>query len=233
MSITSDIQRLEPGALIELFELDASALGGGHTYFHAGTNASRAPIVWQGLTYQALPIEARGFEFSGKGQLPRPTIKVANIGGSLGALAAAYSDLLGARLIRRRTLGRYLDAVNFTGGNASADPTAAFPDDVYIVDRKAAENTIYIEWELAASFDVAGVALPRRPLTQNICTWDYRVNDGVSACSYTGTLYFDATDTAVGTASADVCGKRLSSCRARHGNGSLPFGGFPGIGITR
>jgi lambda family phage minor tail protein L len=59
------------------------------------------------------------------------------------------------------------------------------------------------------------------------------VNDESSACSYTGTTYFDANDTPVATAGQDVCGKRLSSCQARFGTQPLPFGGFPGVGLTR
>jgi lambda family phage minor tail protein L len=234
VTIAQDIQKLEPGSLVELFVLDATALGGAVTRFHAGTNGLRTPVVWQGNTYTPLPVEAAGFEFSGKGQLPRPTMKIANIGGAVGALVRDYADLLGAKVVRLRTLAKYLDAVNFPGGvNATADPAAAFPDDVFFVDRKASENKVQVEFELAASFDVAGVVLPRRPITQNVCTWRYRANDASSACSYTGTGYFDANDAPVGSLALDVCGKRLSSCKARFGTAPLPFGGFPGVGLTR
>ena len=113
MTIAQDIQGLEPGSLVQLFELDATSLGGGVTRFHAGTNGLRSSVVWNGQTYVPLPVEASGFEFNGKGQLPRPTIKVANTGGAMGALAATYGDLLGARLTRRRTMVKYLDAANF------------------------------------------------------------------------------------------------------------------------
>lgn len=234
MSFDQDIRALAAGSLVELFELDATALGGAVTRFHNGKNGLSGNVVWQGLTYSAFPIEASGFEFSGKGQLPRPKIKIANVTGLVGTMAKQYGDLLGAKLTRRRTLAKYLDAVNFPGGvNPTADPTAAAPDDVFFVDRKSGENKLIIEFELAASFDVAGVTLPRRPITQNVCTWRYRVNDDSSGCSYTGTAYFNALDQSVGSAGQDVCGKRLSSCKARHGTGALPFGGFPGAGLTR
>jgi lambda family phage minor tail protein L len=234
MPVPSEIRSLQPGALVELFELDATALGGAVTRFHAGTNQLRTDVVWQGNTYQPLPIEASGFEFNGNGQLPRPNLRVANIGGAIGVLVRDYQDLLGAKVTRRRTLARYLDAVNFPGGvNPTADPAAELPPDIYFVDRKAGENKVFIDFELAAAFDVAGVVLPRRPVTQNVCVWRYRVNDESSACSYTGTTYFDANDTPVATAGQDVCGKRLSSCQARFGTQPLPFGGFPGVGLTR
>lgn len=235
MTIQQDIQRLEPGRMIELFELDATTLGGDVLRFHNGTNELRAPVVWQGLTYSPFPVEASGFEYSGKGRLPRPTLRVANVTGLLGALVRTYDDLVGARLTRRRTLAKYLDAINFPGGtNPTADPTAGMPDDVYFIDRKATENRVLIEFELAASFDVAGVMIPLRVVSQGTCSWDYRVNDGVaSACAWTGTSYFNADDQPVGSAAQDVCGKRLSSCKARFGTSKIPFGAFPGVGLSR
>ncbi len=234
MTITADIQSLAPGAIVELFELDATGIGGEVNRFHAGTNALRQPVVWQGNTYQPFPVEASGFEFNGRGQLPRPVLRVVNVTGLLGALVREYQDLLGARVTRKRTLAKYLDAVNFPGGvNPTADPDAHLPDDIYVIDRKSAENKVMVEFELAASFDIPGVMLPRRIITQNACTWQYRVNDASSGCSYTGTSYFDATDEPVGSAGLDVCGKRLSSCQARFGTAPLPFGGFPAAGLTR
>jgi lambda family phage minor tail protein L len=229
--IEQDLQKLDPGQLVELFELDATALGGGVTRMHNGVNPLQSAVVWQGQTYSPFPIEVTGFETSGRGKLPRPTAKVANVTGIFGTLVRELDDLLGAKFTRRRTLVKYLDAVNFPGGvNPTADPTAALPDDVYFVDRKASENKVAITFELAASFDVAGVQLPRRFVVQNVCPWRYRGAE----CGYTGTAYFDRNDDAVVSAGLDVCGKRLSSCKARFGqNAELPFGGFPAAGLVR
>jgi len=142
-----------------------------------------------------------------------------------------YQDLVGAKITRKRTLAKYLDAVNFEGGvNPTADPSAEFADDVYYVDRKSRETRDVVEFELAASFDLEGVTLPRRQIVQNVCPWRYRGTE----CGYTGTVYLDANDQAVGSSSLDVCGKRLSSCKARFGqNAELPFGGFPAAGLIR
>ncbi len=231
MTVAQELHNLAPGAIVELYELDATALGGTITRMHAGTNELRQAVVWQGNTYNPLPIEVSGFEFSGRGQLPRPTVKIANVSGLIGALVRELDDLLGAKFTRKRTLVKFLDAVNFPGGvNPTADPTAALPDDVFFVDRKASENKVVIEFELAASFDVAGVTLPRRYIVQNVCPWRYRGAE----CGYTGTSYFDSADNAVGSAELDVCGKRLSSCKLRFGqNAPLPYGGFPAAGLTR
>jgi len=163
--------------------------------------------------------------------VPRPRLRVANVTGAITALVLTYQDLVGAKITRKRTLAKYLDAVNFEGGvNPTADPLAEFADDVYYVDRKSRETRDVVEFELAASFDLEGVTLPRRQIVQNVCPWRYRGSE----CGYTGMAYFDANDQAVGSSSLDVCGKRLSSCKARFGqNAELPFGGFPAAGLIR
>lgn len=230
-TITSEIQKLEPSAVIELFEMDATAFGGDLLRFHAGTNSLRQNLLWQGNTYTAFPIKASGFDMSGNGQLPRPKLQVANVTGAITLLVLTYDDLLGAKITRKRTLAKYLDAVNYPGGtNPMADALAEFPDDVFFVDRKVTETRDLVEFELAAAFDVAGVQLPRRQIIQNVCVWRYRGGE----CGYTGTNYFDANDAPVGSAGLDVCGKRLASCKARFGqNEPLSFGSFPAAGLTR
>ena len=231
MSIERDLQGFAPGSIVEMFEIDATPVGGTVLRYSNSRNAIGGSIVWQGLTYAPFPIEASGFEFTGQGKLPRPTLRVANVTGLVGALVRAYQDLVGAKVTRRRTLARFLDAVNYPGGvNPDADPTAALPDDVYFVDRKAVETKVFVEFELAAAFDVAGVQLPRRFIVQNVCPWRYRSAE----CGYTGTAYFDANDQPVGSLAADVCGKRLSSCKRRFGEfAPLPYGAFPAAGLVR
>jgi lambda family phage minor tail protein L len=230
-AISSEIQKLAPSAMIQLYEIDASNVGGVIYRFHSGVNQLSGDVVWQGNTFSAFPIMADGFEWNGKGQLPRPKVTVSNVLGTITALVLAYQDLIGCKFTRIRTLAKYLDAVNFTGGvNPTADATAEFPRDIYYVDRKSGENNEMVEFELAASLDLAGVALPRRQIVQNYCPWAYRGSE----CGYTGTSYFDTNDDPVGSLALDVCGKRLSSCRSRFGQyGELPYGGFPAAGLLK
>ena len=88
----SELQSLNPSSIIELFKLELVegthyATGNPDSvpivfYFHAGTNMnSNADIIWQGNSYQKFPITAQGFEFSGKGQIPRPQLTMSNLGG--------------------------------------------------------------------------------------------------------------------------------------------------------
>lgn len=255
--VTSALQEIAPGALIELFQLELNVAQHGVAetyYFHAGTNDNGyGDLVWDGQPYMALPIEVEGFEYSGQGTLPRPKMRISNLIqqqlaiklllDTITALILTLPEgLEGAKFTRIRTLGRFLDAVNFPSGSyvvsnywnvgyesgtsATADPYAEFPRDVYFVDRKSAENRDVVEFELASAFDMAGVRAPKRQCITR-CQWVYRSAE----CSYTGTNYFNASDVAVGNASEDVCGKRVDSCKARFGqNAELPFGGYPGIG---
>lgn len=230
-TIIKELQKLEPSAVIELFVLDCTALGGDTFYFHAGTNELRQNIVWQGQTYVRYPIRVSGFEVTGKGQLPRPRMSVSNLLGAITALLLEFDDLAGAVVYRKRTLKKYLDAVNFEGGvNADADSDAAFVDDKYFIDRKIVENRDVVEFELSSALDLAGIQLPRRQIVANLCAWTYRGSE----CGYTDTRYFTAQDIETADSGSDVCGKRLSSCKKRFGTGGdLPFGGFPGANLRR
>lgn len=233
-SVYAELSALRPTTIIELFELTLVAALHGTSdtyYFHAGVNAAvSGNIVWNGNTYVRLPIQAEGFEYNNGGTLPRPTLTVANLGGEISALLLTVNafttgnDLGGAQVRRVRTLRKFLD------GEATADPNAKLPDEVWYIDRKATENRDVIQWELASKFDLAGVMLPKRQIIANICQWEYRSGE----CGYTGSNYWNAADQSVGTLAQDRCGKRLSSCKLRFGaTAELPFGSFPGAGLTQ
>ena len=230
-TIVSEVQKLEPSAVIELYELDLSQFGDNVYRFHAGTNGMSQPIVWQTHTYQPFPVKVAGFDMNGRGEIPRPKITVANVTGAITGLVLLFQDMIGAKVTRKRTLAKYLDAENFPGGtNPTADATAAFADDIFYIDRKSQETKDTVEFELTAAFDLYGVKLPRRQIIQNLCIWKYRSTE----CGYTGTTYFDANDNPVGSSVLDVCGKRLSSCKCRFGaNNPLSFGSFPAAGLIK
>lgn len=234
MSIpVSELQSIAPSAIIELFELQLNtAIQGTSTLyrFHAGVNltGSNGDVVWAGNAYNKFPIETDGFEYSGNGQLPRPKIRVSNILGTITAIILT-TPLEGAKVTRIRTMARYLDAVNFAGGvnpYGTPEPASEWLREIYYIDRKATETRDVVEYELCAAFDLQGVRAPKRQCISNICQWVYRSAE----CSYSGTNYFTENDVAT-TLANDVCGKKLSSCKARFGaTAQLPFGSFPGVG---
>ena len=239
-SVYEELSVLNPSAIIELFELrlDNNLHGSSDILrWHSGVNdAVTGNIVWNGETYQRVPVMAEGFEYKNTGTLPRPTLTVDNSSSLITALLLVVNattvgnDLAGAEVRRIRTLKKFLDAANFSGGNSDADPYASFPEERWFVDRKAAENRNIVSFELASKFDVAGQKLPKRQCVANICQWEYRSSE----CSYTGSNFFDVNDNPAASLAQDRCGKRLSSCKLRFGeNDPLPFGSFPSVGLTQ
>jgi lambda family phage minor tail protein L len=174
----SDLQSINPSAIIELFtlQLDNTLHGETTVYrFHAGSNLNaNGKIVWAGNEYLRFPVQATGFAFQ-KGQLPRPKITVSNATGLISAILLSVNetttgnDLTGATVTRIRTLAKFIDAVNFADGtNATADPNAEFPQEVYSIDRKSTETREVVEFELAAPTDLAGVKIPKRQCTRSL-----------------------------------------------------------------
>lgn len=231
MSIRADVQRMEPGSLVELFVLDTTPRGFSDVmrFTPSGPNELGEDIRWAGDVYTRYPIEAEGFDRRAQGTLPRPKLRAANISGLLGALALEMDDLVGCRITRTRTFARYLDAANFVAGNPEADPNQYLDKEIWWVDRKSGENPVFVEWELAAAIDLAGVLLPRRQYVRNLCSWRYRGPE----CGYAGGPVATFRDIATGDPAQDVCGKRLTSCQLRFTGGvDLPFGGFPSVGVV-
>ncbi len=177
-AIVSNLQNTNPSAIIELFtlQLDNSLHGATTIYrFHAGSSLKdNGEIVWAGNSYQRFPIQAEGFAFR-QGQLPRPTLTVSNALGTITAIllsvntTTAGNDLTGATVTRIRTLARFLDAVNFPGDinpYGTPDNTAEFPQEIYKIDRKSAENRDTVQFELASVLDLAGIRAPNRQCTR-------------------------------------------------------------------
>ena len=162
---TSELQKINPSAVIELFELQliAAIHGSDQLYrFHSGSNQNgNGEIVWQGNSYTRFPIEAEGFEFTGRGQIPRPTLTVSNVLSTLTTLIASVNaftpanDLNGAKLTRIRTTADNIDAVNFARVTTTTTSTTT------IADPADAESVTY-------TVTVVNVSLPG--------TFDFQVN---------------------------------------------------------
>ena len=190
---TSELQSLNPSSLIELFTLQLVegthyATGNPDSVptifrFHAGTSMnSNANIIWQGDTYQKFPIEAQGFEFSGRGQIPRPQLIMSNLGGisRSGAvlsvtdlliivnLTTPHNDLLGATVTRLLVLASSLDNANFSSGsNPFGTPNSnELPQEIYVIDRKMSESRNLVSFELTAANDTQNKRVPARQVTR-------------------------------------------------------------------
>ena len=190
----SELQKLNPSARIELFVLELVeglhyATGNPSSVpttfiFHSGSNMnSNAEIVWQGNSYQRVPISFEGAEFTGKGQVPRPTLTIANLGGisRSGSVITVtdfllvvnattpHNDLMDAKLTRITTLASELDAANFSSGsNPFGTPSSnELPQEIFFIDRKVLESRDVVQFELVGALDQQNVKLPRRQVTRD------------------------------------------------------------------
>ena len=176
--VFSEVQKINPSAIIELFTLQLNnGLHGATTVyrFHSRSNLNaNGQIVWAGQSYLRFPIEATGFAYQ-RGQIPRPKLAVSNAFGTISAIllsvnqTTAGNDLTGATVTRIRTMARFLDAVNFPGNSnplGTPTPTAEFKRQIYTIDRKVTENRELVEFELAGAIDMAGVRAPKRQCTR-------------------------------------------------------------------
>lgn len=188
-------QEISSGYL-EFFELQVGVDAANNNtrnvlYFHDGKNENSADITYDGNTYIALPILLTGVEITADGAMNRPTITIANVESVLKAgskfktqmedgtwnakvndedvVATTFKldDLIGSKLTRRRTLEKYLSD---TGGG----PPIEFPKDVYIIDRIQQKTNLFVTFELAAPFDLAGFRVPSRTVVGKYCGWQYQ-----------------------------------------------------------
>jgi len=159
---------------------------------------------------------------------------VSNIDGRITAMCLLFDDLVGARIIRRQTLAKYLDATNFEEGNPSADPAEHFPDEVWFIERKIGEDKQMVEFELTTAIDLNGQQLPGRQIIAGMCGWLVRGGYRGAYCGYNGPAVADSDDVATDDPARDQCGGRVRSCKLRFGQDKpLPYGGFPAAGLLR
>ena len=170
--------------------------------FHNNLKLIQTSIFFDQKEYYPAPIKTDGFEVSVKGSPPTPKLSITfNFDGlpqdtadRIKYLKAAVRDLdslAGAKVTRIRTFAKYIDGYNFYDNYGTSnqklksnilvppedfdpDPNAQFPQDVYYIDRKSAENKNTVEFELASPFDLQDLKLPGRIVTENACIWTYR-----------------------------------------------------------
>lgn len=228
MNILGDLQKFNQDAWVDLYVLDTTLKGGSLYHFHSGTNELRQPVVWQGNTYQPLPVVCTGFVLSST-SYARPKLQIANASGVFSMLMQGIGDLVGCKVTRKRTTIRYLDAVNFASGNPNANPSEHLPDDIFYISRKSAENKVYVEFELASVLELNGVMLPKKQVMATVCPFMYRQDE----CGYTGGAVADSNDIPTSDITKDKCSHTTVGCALRFGaNGTLRFGGYPMSGLS-
>jgi lambda family phage minor tail protein L len=239
VTIASDVQKLTPGNLVTLYQIDTTMIGGTDIFYFTKAGRPGTTLTFDGDVYQPVDMEASGFGYDGSGAFPAPKIRVANMAGALTTIIMTLNDLIGAKLTRIRTFEQYLD------DGATPDPGQTFPLDIFTVEQKTAHNKVFIEWRLSSVIEQTDRLLPGRVMLRNYCPFNYRqwvsgttfidtnTVNGHIKCPYTGTNYFTESDVPT-TAANDKCGKTLNSCTLRFGaRNEVKFGGFPGVGLNK
>lgn len=197
MALEDDVKLGYYDSVVELFELDLRDLEAVDTasqeryFFTNQVLPDGSKIKWRRnddvsstftVIYEPLPIAATSFERTTKGQIPTPELTVSNIFGAWSELIEDLDDLIGARIVRRRTLFKHLV------GQSSENLNSYFPSDIFYIERKVREDNMSITFALASPLDLEGLQLPKRIITQNYCVWKYRGAE----CGYNGPPVADA-----------------------------------------
>lgn len=243
------IQTFDPGAMVKLYSIDFTNVSSIDTgadqifRFSSSTDGAGSAIAFDSNFYVPIQIEESGFEWSGRGQPPNPTISISTVEIAPAILSALelYEDLIGAIFTRIKTFERYLD------GGSEPDVLSIFPPETYIIARKSLHNREVLEFELQSSLDQAGTMLPHRPALRDTCTLRYRQFSADAAqanplnpydtrgvtCPYTGLAAFDFNGNPVAP-EFDICSHRLiTGCEKRFVDQDIPIHAFPGIGRVR
>ncbi len=228
MNYNADIQKLEPGNQIRLFELDATRLGANLWRFHG--HAQEGDIIWQGQLYSPLQITAKGFDIRGDGRPASPTLQVSNeLGGVRGALTALclqFRDLAGAKVRVIETFRHFLDAANFPDGNPTASNQSKI--NLWYIEQKTSETFESLTFDLSGPTDMEGQMLPSQQITK-LCRWACRGGYRGEACAYMGAAMFTKKNEPTDNPALDRCGGWWSSCKLR-GN-TRRFGGSMGASL--
>ena len=190
----SELNKINPSSIIELFELELTVglhIPAGNPNnldtvfrFHAGANLNNfGQIKFNNNLYQRVAVQIEGFEDTGKGTVPRPTLTFSNLGGitkdgtvmtmsdflAIVNLTTPGNDLLDAKVTRLMPLASALDNDNFVGDNPFGTPsTDRLQDRIYYIDRKAIENRQVVQFELVSVLDMQNKKIPARIVTRDL-----------------------------------------------------------------
>ena len=205
-----ELMSLQPGSLLSLYRLYPDYISKPNYFFdvHDGSVFGKG-VVWQGITYQPMGIEAEGFETNANGRLNRPKIRISNNDYFVTNIAQNNNDLKNAKVIRKRVFVKFLDDINFDGGNpfGEADASAELFNEEYLVSQKIQENKSFVELELTSPLDLDEFEVNNRRIFARYCYWKYR-GEG---CGYQGppkqkadgTVFVDTQENTLGVIGGD------------------------------
>ena len=180
-------------------------------------------IIFNGQTFEPMALQVSGLEMRSDGKASAPTLSMANnikgIQGAVTVYCLQFGDFAGAKIKVITTLAKYLDAENFSAGNATANPSEK-REQIWFIEQKTSENAQQVTFELSNPVDFEGLKIPTRQIS-NYCNWEYRSEE----CGYIGSAMFTEKDEPTDNPALDRCSFRTSGCNCRENE--LRFGGFP------
>lgn len=236
------LQRLYPGSIITLIEVDATKFGGQIYRMHS-ENVRYTPeelleaqktgvlppkeIIFRGNAYGARPFGISGIGFTGNGKAEKPKLTLSNLDSRISAMIRSYNGMMQAKVTIWITAAELMDEA----GNVE---DGAYRKLVYYVERPSMVNKSIAEFELTSPYDMDGIMIPAR-VTQSVCYWAqrnwYRSGKG---CGYNGNRMFDKDNKPVSDPSLDRCAGTVTACKLRFGeNNPLDFGGAAVASLAR
>ena len=165
--ITIEGNKLSPDTYIELFDFDASYIGGTMSYYTNFSLGGVNPLIWRGNSYYPLPFEITGVETRGDGTAQaRPQIAVSNVDQFLMAAILSLGDLVVMRVTRWMTFYKYLDSAN-TPVPSSPNTLMYFPLETWIITKKVAQSKNGVQLEMSSPLDRPGLKLPRKQILRD------------------------------------------------------------------
>ncbi|MDN5418763.1 MAG: phage minor tail protein L, partial [Acinetobacter sp.] len=96
-------------------------------------------IIFNGQTFEPMALQVSGLEMRSDGKASAPTLSMANnikgIQGAVTAYCLQFGDFAGAKIKVITTLAKYLDAENFSAGNATANPSEK-REQIWFIEQK-------------------------------------------------------------------------------------------------
>ena len=199
---------LEDGGIwLVLLDIYSSKLG-----INIRITNNNSNVIWNGVTYQAVPFELGEYKEGIKGEFPSLELKISNVDRTVQGYIESDDDFGSG-------WGVDLYIIYEPNPPSSGDVTTTRPDELHLYF----ETTGVTCDEVWASFGLGmenplRIQFPHRKFIPNQCQAVFKNPD--TGCVYSG---------------ADTeCSYTLSDCKAKFGDGAdLPFLGFPGIPTGR
>jgi lambda family phage minor tail protein L len=159
--MSNKLGALYTDALIELFELDTTALGGSVLRF-CNYSEAQSPdfITFDGQVYTPVPIMTKEFGSNLNNSEEQPSISIADFGKVITSLLNTIGGEIGGAVIKRTLVFRD----NLDDG-IDPDPLAALPPEIYIVENHIFNGLIYT-FNMGNPLNFMSLLVPKRRIRQ-------------------------------------------------------------------